>query len=284
MGEDAVFTISSVVRATASKMHTPPTGLLAYGWMPGPLPVEEPRDDAALRRALRDLGQGADDDPDTQFPLLDEVEEASLQRVALAPPAELAPAITPLVERIDTAPAGASSFSWSSKDAATRRLMLSIALVLGLFGFGLALDHFYFGREGHGALQQAFEAQVTRLQDAMAKRDFAAAERALAQIDGAQDGDPRVQAARQTLAEHERAQAQRREQLQDAARRASLELGFRPPAQPDAQPARPDDTVQIVGTMTPSPAGAAQPGACNAALIALALCSPTTASRGVHAP
>ncbi|MFZ3121690.1 MAG: hypothetical protein WA159_25620, partial [Variovorax sp.] len=161
-------------------MSTPPTGILSYGWMPGPPPADEPRDDAALVQSLHEFGQNAADDPDTVLPL-DEADEPL--QTAMPPaatvtdlPATSGPHLTP--ERGAT-PARDASSGWSADAQATRRLMVSIALVLGLFGMGLALDYFYFGRQGHGAAQRAIEAGMAQMQAAVARGDFAAAERAL---------------------------------------------------------------------------------------------------------
>ena len=266
-------------------MSSPPTGILSYGWMPGPSPADEPRDDAAFAQSLRDLGQSAADAPDTVLPLddADEPPQTAMPPVAVATYLPAASMALPAPARGAT-PARDASSGWSADAQATRRLMVSIALVLGLFGMGLALDYVYSGWRGHGTSQHAFEASVTQMQAAVARGDFAAAKQALGLVGTAHADDPRVQAARQALGQHEQAQTQRRERLQEAARRASLALGFHAPARPEPEPAAADDTVHIVGAITPPPAAAAQPGACNAALVALALCQPATTARSGHAP
>jgi len=266
-------------------MSSPPTGILSYGWMPGPSPADEPRDDAALAQSLRDLGQSAADAPDTVLPLddADDPPQTAMPPVAVATYLPAASMALPAPARGAT-PARDASSGWSADAQATRRLMVSIALVLGLFGMGLALDYVYSGWRGHGTSQHAFEASVTQMQAAVARGDFAAAKQALGLVGTAHADDPRVQAARQALGQHEQAQTQRRERLQEAARRASLALGFHAPARPEPEPAAADDTVHIVGAITPPPAAAAQPGACNAALVALALCQPATTARSGHAP
>lgn len=264
-------------------MSTLPTGILSYGWMPGPHRADEPRDDAALAQSLHDLGQSAADAPDTVL-RLDDADEP--QQIVLPPPAAVthlsAPSITHLAPERSVTPARAATSGWSADAQATRRLMVSIALVLGLFGVGLALDSAYFGRQGRGAAQHAFETSVTQMQEAVARGDFAAAEQALGLVATAYANDPRVKAARQAIGQHEQAQAQRRERLQEAARRASLALGFHAPAPPEPEPVRADDTVQIVGAITPQPPTAAQPGPCNAALVALALCQSTNITRSAN--
>ncbi|MGJ7487507.1 hypothetical protein ACSFA2_19755 [Variovorax sp. LT2P21] len=266
-------------------MSTSPTGILSYGWMPGPHPADEPRDDAALAQSLRDLGQSAADAPDTVLPL-DDADEPPQQAMPPAAVVTYLPAAStahPVLERGAT-PARDASSGWSADAQATRRLMVSLALVLGLFGMGLALDYVYSGRQGHGAAQHAFETRVTQMQAAVARGDFAAAKQALGLVGTAHADDPRVQAARQALGQHEQAQAQRRERLHEAARRASLALGFHAPARPEPEPAAADDTVHIVGAITAPPTTAAPPGACNAALVALALCQPTNTARSAYAP
>ncbi|MDM0120896.1 hypothetical protein [Variovorax arabinosiphilus] len=266
-------------------MSSPPTGILSYGWMPGPHPADALRDDAALVQSLHDLGQGAADAPDTVLPLddADEPPQTALPPAAVMTYLPAASTAHPALEYGAT-PARDASSGWSADAQATRRLMVSLALVLGLFGVGLAFDYVYSGRQGHGAAQQAFEASVTQMQAAVARGDFAAAKQALGLVGTAHADDPRVQAARQALGQHEQAQAQRRERLQEAARRASLALGFHAPARPEPEPAAVDDSVHIVGAITPPPAAAAQPGACNPALVALALCQPANTARSGYAP
>lgn len=266
-------------------MSSPPVGILSYGWMPGPYPTDEPGDDAALAQSLRDLGQSAADAPDTVLPL-DEVDEPPPKAMPPAAVVTYLPAASmtlPAPERGGTLARDASS-GWSADAQATRRLMVSLALVLGLFGVGLAFDYVYSERQGHGAAQQAFEARVTQMQAAVARGDFAAAKQALGLVGTAHAEDPRVQAARQALGQHEQAQAQRRERLQEAARRASLALGFHAPARPEPEPTAADETVHLVGAITPPPTPAAPPGACNAALVALALCQPVNTARSAYAP
>jgi len=267
-------------------MSSPPTGILSYGWMPGPEPAVQRRDDEALVQSLRDLGQGAADAPDTQLPL-DDADKAPQTAMPPAAVVTYLPAAASTAHpalALGATPARDTSSGWSADAQATRRLMVSIALVLGLFGMGLALDYVYSGWRGHGTSQHAFEASVTQMQAAVARGDFAAAKQALGLVGTAHADDPRVQAARQALGQHEQAQTQRRERLQEAARRASLALGFHAPARPEPEPAAADDTVHIVGAITPPPAAAAQPGACNAALVALALCQPANTARSAYAP
>lgn len=267
-------------------MSSPPTGILSYGWMPGPSQPDAPRDDAALAQSLRDLGQSAADAPDTVLPL-DEVDEPPPKAMPPAAVVTYLPAAStaqPAPERGAT-PARDASSGWSADAQATRRLMVSIALVLGLFGMGLAFDYVYSARQGHGEAQQAFEARVTQMQAAVARGDSAAAKHALGLVGTAHADDPRVQAARQAVGQHEQAQAQRRERLQEAARHASLALGFHAPSRPEPTPAEAEGTVHILGAITPPPAtAAAPPGACNAALVALALCQPADTGRSGHAP
>ncbi len=204
-------------------MSSPPPGVLSYGWMPGPEPAVQRRDDEALAQWLRDLDHSAADDPDTQLPLDDADAPPGM---ALPPEAVATSHATASTARLSgeqgVVPASDTLLRWSADAQATRRLTVSIALVLGLFGVGLAFDYFHVGRHGHGAAQQAFEANVSRTQDAVTR--------------------------------------------------------------PEPTPARADDTVQIVGAIAPQPAAAAPSGACDAALVALALCQPTNTARSTHAP
>lgn len=266
-------------------MSTPPTGILSYGWMPGPEPVVQRRDDEALAQWLRDIDHGAADDPDTLLPP-DEVDAPpqGFQSPAAAAADLPSPSTAQFPPEHGAPPTRIATSGWSADAQATRRLMVSIALALGLFGMGLAFDYFYSGRQGHGAAQHAFEAHVMQMQAAVARGDFAAAEHALGFVGTAHADDPRVQAARQAIGQHEQTQAQRREHLQEAARRASLALDFHAPDRLEPEPARADDALKIVGAVDPQPTAAAETGACNAALVALALCQPTNTARNAYAP
>lgn len=266
-------------------MSSPPTGILSYGWMPGPEPAVQRRDDEALEQWLRDIDHSAAEDPDTLLPP-DEVDAPpqEFQSPAAAAPDLPSPSSAHFPAALSATLPCTETSGWSADAQATRRLLVSIALALGLFGMGLALDYLYAGRQGQGAAQHAFEAHVTQMQAAVARGDFAAAAHALGLVGTANADDPRVQAARQAVGQHEQALAQRREHLQEAARRASLALDLHAPDPVGPEPARADDALQIVGAVPPQASAGTSPGACNDALVALALCQPTTTARSAHAP
>ncbi|MGJ7489792.1 hypothetical protein [Variovorax sp. ZT4R33] len=261
------------------------TSLRMFGSMDGAPAVGERRDDTAFEQSLRDLTRGAADDLETQSPPLDDDIAAAMATGRERPQARTPDASAPSVASLPvsawdgTTPAHESPGYWASPVGATRRLLTSVAVVLGLFGAALALEHLYAGRPGDGSRRHAFEVSVSQAQAAVARGDVAAAERALALFDAPQDTDPRVQAVRREVDTRRQAHAARLDALQDAGRRASAALGFAEPARavPDPAPARPPETVQIVGAMGVAVA-AAQPGPCNEALVALALCRPEAVS------
>lgn len=236
----------------------------------------ERRDETAFEQSLRDFMRDAADAPDTQSPPLDDDIAAAVVTVRERPPARATDASAPSVASLPvsagdgTAPAHESPGYGASQVGATRRLLTSLAVVLGLFGVALALEHLYAGRPGDGSRRHAFEVSVSQAQAALARGDVAAAERALALFDAPQDTDPRVQAVRREVDSRRQAHAARLDALQEAGRRASAVLGF-------AEPARSPEAVQIVGAVGAAVA-AAQPGPCNEALVALALCRPEAVS------
>jgi hypothetical protein len=110
--------------------------------------------------------------------------------------------------------------------------------------------------------QRMHEVAVAQVRAALERGDIAGAERAFATLDAKETATPDVLALKQDLDQRVLEQAQRRDQLSDAALRASRSLGFGeaatvtppPPSPPPARPA------------------AASPKDCNEALAALSLC------------
>lgn len=212
---------------------------------------------AALEQSLRELSRGAADDIDTQLPPLDD-ELPQLVPGRSRPPSVVREGAT----RVPAGEAGDWSelafvapdrSHWASGALATRRLAISIAAVLALFGACLALDHAYFGRHEGSAWHRTLESALVDARSALERGDANAAEQALARLDAQQAADPRALALQQEARHRRQDQAAHREQLQDAVRRASLALGFHAPA---------------LAAPAPSPSA----GTCNEALVALSLC------------
>lgn len=229
---------------------------------------------AALEQSLRELSRGAADDIDTQLPPLDD------DALPVAPdrsrPPLRARAVATLAQAdswVEAASVGPDRSHWASGALATRRLAISIAAVLALFGACLALDHVYFGRHDGSAWHRVLESAVLDARSALERGDANAAEQALARLDAQQAADPRVLALQQQAQRRQQDLAAHREQLQDAVRRASLALGFHAPALAAPEAERHDEPVRIVGAMAVvAPSEPPSPGACNEALVALSLC------------
>ncbi len=275
-------------RAKGRRCPPPPTGILSYGWMPGPHPAEEPRDDAALVQSLRDLGQGAADAPDTVLPL-DDADEPP--QTAMPPAAGGRPTFPPHRRRTlprntrGATPARDASSGWSADAQATRRLMVSPRARARPVRHGarvrLRLFRAAGPRRGAAGLRGQRDADAG---GRGTRRLRQRAKQALGLVGTAHADDPRCKRRGRPSASTNRHKRSGARRLQEAARRASLALGFHAPARPEPEPAAADDTVHIVGAVTPPPAAAAQPGACNPALVALALCQPVNTARSGYAP
>ena len=158
------------------------------------------------------------------------------------------------------------------------RLVTAIVATLAVLAAALLFDHYYLDSESDAGRQREFKSNVALVQSALTRGDLAVAERVLDELEVDHSDDPAVLALRDSFEQRLQAQADRREQLQNAAVKASNALGTAksaaPPAPvPSATPASiPQETPKV--DLPPRAIGVANPKEkeCNEALAALALC------------
>ena len=150
------------------------------------------------------------------------------------------------------------------------RLVIAIVATLAVLVIALMFDHFYLDKESDAGRQREFKANIARVQSALSRGDLAAAERVLDALDVDHADEPGVLELRDTFDQRVQAQATRRDQLRNAATKASNAIGLVESAAPTAPAA-----AEAPKPSVPAPAiGVAEPREkeCNEALAALALC------------
>jgi len=173
----------------------------------------------------------------------------------------------------DELPAGRGPAHWADSSVSRKRLAISIVAVLVLLALVLMLNSFYVDRQNEAGKLRAFETKVEQVRGALGRGDLNTAEQVLDELDADHADHPGVQALRETFDRRVQEQAARREQLRDAALKASRALGFGQAPAPPAQPALPPEPQMPAA---PAPAtGVADPkdNGCNETLAALALCA-----------
>ncbi|WP_286662504.1 zinc ribbon domain-containing protein [Variovorax flavidus] len=165
---------------------------------------------------------------------------------------------------------GRGSRHWASNSVVSIRLVIAIMATLAVLVVALMFDHFYLDKESDAGRQREFKANVARVQSALSRGDLAAAERVLDALDVDHADDPGVLELRESFDQRLQAQAARRDQLRNAAVKASSALGMAESSAP-ATPTAPEAPRSAI----PAPANSvADPKEkeCNEALAALALC------------
>jgi hypothetical protein len=167
---------------------------------------------------------------------------------------------------------------WAGSSVVPIRLVIAIVSTLAVLVAALLFDHFYLSDESDAGRQREFKANVAHAQSALNRGDLGTAERVLDDLDIDHADDPAVLALRETFEQRVQAQAARREQLQNAAVKASNALGMAEPAAsavpvPTAAPVplppeapKADAPARAIGVADP------KEKECNEALAALALC------------
>ncbi|MDM0001377.1 hypothetical protein QTI24_22415 [Variovorax sp. J22P240] len=170
----------------------------------------------------------------------------------------------------EVAGGGRGSRNWASNSVVSLRLVIAIVATLAVLVIALMFDHFYLDNESDAGRQREFKANIARVQSALSRGDLAAAERVLDTLDVDHADDPGVLELRETFDQRILAQAARRDQLRNAAVKASNAIGLVESAAPIAPAAK-----EAPKPAVPAPAiGVADPKEkeCNEALAALALC------------
>ncbi|SCK24138.1 hypothetical protein VAR608DRAFT_1912 [Variovorax sp. HW608] len=165
-------------------------------------------------------------------------------------------------------------------------LAISLVAAVVLFALTLALDYFYFDKRSEPGKARAFQSDIAQVRAALGRGDLGTAERTLDSLDADYADNPTLQPLREELDRRMQEQESRREQLRDAARKASEALGLpessEPPAAQAASPAPVPAPATPVATVPPPSAPAAarnsapaqvKPTPCSDALAALSLCS-----------
>ncbi|MGJ7507494.1 zinc ribbon domain-containing protein [Variovorax sp. GT1P44] len=173
---------------------------------------------------------------------------------------------------------GGAPRHWAGSAAVPIRLVTAIVATLVVLAAALLFDHFYLDSESDAGRQREFKSNVAQVQSALSRGDLAAAERVLDELEVDHSDDPAVQSLRESFEQGLQAQADRREQLQNAAKKASSALGTAAPTAPAAPipPAAPASVSQAPPKTDAPPRAisVADPKEkeCNEALAALALC------------
>ncbi|MBT2321836.1 hypothetical protein J7E62_05610 [Variovorax paradoxus] len=143
-------------------------------------------------------------------------------------------------------------------------LLLALALVLGFL---------YFNQQAEPDRSRELTSKLAQTQSDLSRGDLGAAERALTVLVAAHPDHPGVQALVDELDRRTQEQAARRQQLIDAAGKATKALGLSDPA-PLPAPAPPAAAAPVIAPPAPR-IDAAEPRAneCKDALAALALCT-----------
>jgi len=165
-------------------------------------------------------------------------------------------------------------------------LAISFVAAVALFALTLVVDYYYFDKRSEPGKARAFQADIAQVRAALGRGDLGTAERTLDSLDADYAENPTLQPLREELDRRLQEQESRREQLREAAKRASQALGLPEPREPRAVEATtaaplPAPATPVATTSTPAPPAAARnsapaptrTGQCNEALAALSLCS-----------
>lgn len=158
---------------------------------------------------------------------------------------------------------------------------LAIGATLAFCAFALVLGYVRFNQPNASDRSQALTAKLAQVQSALSRGDFTAAESELAALAAAYPDHAGVRALSGELDRRTREQSARREQLREAALKASKALGLGepdhpPPASPSAQSLAdvpPAATTPVAAPSAPEKGvKSTKDNECNEALVALALC------------
>ncbi|RZL96432.1 MAG: hypothetical protein EOP82_00660 [Variovorax sp.] len=155
----------------------------------------------------------------------------------------------------------------------SNRLMLGIVAALVLLVAALVHD-IYLDRQHEAARLREFSTNVERTKNALGRGDLSGAQRVLEALDADHADDPGVQELRTALDRRVQEQAARREQLREAALKASRALGLGEPAAQAAQaPSPPSAPLTAASPAQAVRAADSEDKDCTGAISALALCA-----------
>jgi hypothetical protein len=169
---------------------------------------------------------------------------------------------------------GSSRRHWAGSSILPIRLVISVLAAGALVGIALLIDNLYLDNESEAGRQREFKANVEQVQSALNRGDFGVAARVLEELETDHADDPGVEALRDAFDRRLQEQS-RREQLRDAAQKASKAIGISGPVTPPAQvqsqvpPQRRDsaqEAIKALGLGEPAtPQAPAAPAAAQAA-------------------
>lgn len=197
---------------------------------------------------------------------------------------------------------GSSRRHWAGSSILPIRLVISVLAAGALVGIALLIDNLYLDNESEAGRQREFKANVEQVQSALNRGDFGVAARVLEELETDHADDPGVEALRDAFDRRLQEQS-KREQLRDAAQKASKAIGISGPVTPPPQvqvqspvpPQRRDSAQEAIKALglgepakpqapaapAPAPAAAQTPtppppepkgNDCSGTLAALALC------------
>lgn len=159
---------------------------------------------------------------------------------------------------------------WAGSSILPIRLVVSVVAVLALVAIGLLIDNLYLDNDSEAGRQREFKANLEQVQSALDRGDLGVAARVLESLEADHADDPGVEGLRDAFDRRMQEQSTKREQLREAALKASKAIGLSEPAAPPA-PVQPQvqvtnrrrdsakDTAKALGISEPAaPAAPAQ--------------------------
>lgn len=120
---------------------------------------------------------------------------------------------------------------WAGSSLLPIRLVISVVAALALVAIALLIDNLYLDNGSEAGRQREFKANLEQVHSAMDRGDLGGAARILEGLETEHADDAGVQALRQAFDRRLQEQVAKREQLREAALKASKAIGLPPPAQ-----------------------------------------------------
>lgn len=129
---------------------------------------------------------------------------------------------------------GSSRRHWAGSSILPIRLVISVVAALALVAIALLIDNLYLDNESEAGKQREFKANVEQVQSALNRGDLGVAARVLEGLETDHADDPGVEALRDAFDRRLQEQVAKREQLREAALKASRAIGLSEPVAPTA--------------------------------------------------
>jgi hypothetical protein len=124
---------------------------------------------------------------------------------------------------------------WAGSSILPIRLVISVLAAGALVGIALLIDNLYLDNESEAGRQREFKANVEQVQSALNRGDLGVAARVLEGLETDHADDPGVEALRDAFDRRLQEQVVKREQLREAALKASKAIGLSEAVTPPAQ-------------------------------------------------